>query len=35
MNAKSKNNQTAPDFAVLFKRAETAELPREPGGKTG
>jgi len=35
VNAKTKNNQTPPDFAVLFKRAETAELPREPSGKTG
>jgi len=35
VNAKTKNNQTPPDFAVRFKRIETGELPREPGGKTG
>jgi hypothetical protein len=34
VNAKTKNNQTPPDFAVLFKRAETADLLRKYGGKT-
>jgi hypothetical protein len=35
VNAKTKNNQTPAGFAVRFKRTETAELPREPSGKTG
>ena len=35
VNAKTKNNQTPADFVVRFKRTETTELHREPGGKTG
>jgi len=35
LNTRANNGETALDFAIKYKRTETAELLRKHGGKTG